>query len=849
MSFLKISIITIVVSLFAFLNCNSQTKSPTIVRGLVTDSISNDPLPNVYIMYMDSSIAATTDDEGLFTLQTQDTVSYLKVRFVGHQSKIIHVTPRENQFVNITLKPISQQLSEVVIKAKRKRYRNADNPAVALIEEVIRHKSQNHVGNYNSVEYKKYQKILIALDHVSPALVKIGLMKPFRFVFDNADTTIIPGKRVLPVYLQEVFATDYFKKQPPASKEIVTAEKLVNFDEYVERKNIDVSINYLVRDIDIYNNNIDLLGNQFLSPIASIAPSFYKYFINDTVVIDSAKCIRLTFAPRNRRDFLFQGYIYITYDSLFAVKKIKMQVNKEINLNWVKSIAVDQEFRKTGQEWVLSRNELTIDFGITKNSTGLYGQRLVLYKNYKLNVPANDSILNETRNLVDEDSLARNEAFWRQNRPVNLSPSERNVYVYMDSLQRLRAFKRDVDIIRLLTIGYEQIGPVEFGPLSTLYSQNPVEGSRTRLGIRTTKKFTDKLYLEVYGAYGFKDQKFKTYGNAVYALNNKSIRDYPQKSIGISFLNDMKIPGEELQYAQSDNILLSFKRSLNDKMYYYKSYKIEHLNEFPNHFSYSLGYEYDQLMPGGNLYFNTNNYSDYINQAGHLNVGQLNLDVRYAPHEKFVQGSLYRVLFASKYPVMEVKFLAGAQWLGSDYDFQNINASISKRFNLFLLGYSDVELEGGKIFGHVPFPLLDIHRANETYSYQPLSYNLMNFLEFVSDQYASLNIDHNFNGLIFNRIPIIKKLKFRESVTFKLLMGSLSDTNNPTVRPDLLKFPTDKSGNPLTYSLGKEPYMEFGFGITNIFKFFRIDYVMRLSYLDHPDISKSGILFDYKFDF
>jgi hypothetical protein len=848
MSFLKISIITIVVSLLAFLNCNSQTFNPTIVRGLVTDSISNDPLPSVYVMYMDSSVATITDDEGLFTLHTQDTISYLKVRFVGHQTKIIHVTPGANQFVNITLKPISQQLSEVVIKAKRKRYRNADNPAVAIIEEVIRHKLQNHTGSYNDLAYNKYQKVLFALDHVSPKLVKIGLMKPFRFVFDNVDTTIIPGKRVLPVYLQEIFATDYFRKQPPASKEIVSAEKLVNFDEYVDRKSLDVSISYLYHNIDIYSN-IDLLGNQFLSPIAPIAPSFYKYFINDTVVIDSAKCIRLTFAPRNKRDFLFQGYIYITYDTLFAVKKIKMQINKEINLNWVKSVAVDQEFRKIGQEWMLSLNELTIDFGITKNSLGLYGQRIVLYNNYKLNVPANDSIFNEAPNSADEDSLARNEAFWRQNRPLKLSPSERNVYAYMDSLQSLRSFKRDMDIIRILTLGYKKVGPVEFGPITTLYSQNPVEGSRTRLGVRTTDKFTDKLFLEIYGAYGFKDQKFKSYGNAVYALNNKSIRDFPQKSIGISFLNDMKIPGEELQFVQSDNFLLSFKRNLNDKMYYYKTYRIEHLNEFPNHFSYNLGYEYYKLIPAGHLYFNTNSYADYINDVGHLNVGQLSLDLRYAPHEKFVLGSLYRALFASKYPVLEVKILAGTQWLGSDYDFQNVRASISKRFNLFLLGYTDIALEGGKIFGHVPFPLLDIHRANESYSYQKLSYNLMNFLEFVSDQYASLNVDHNFNGLIFNRIPLIKKLKFRESVTFKLLTGSLSNTNNPLYRPDLFKFPTDQSGNPLTYSFGKEPYMELGFGITNIFKFFRIDYVMRLSYLDHPGISKSGILFDYKFDF
>lgn len=850
MSFPKRSLLGITMGFLYFSICYPQNSNPTIVRGLITDTTSNEPLPAVYVMFMNSTTEAITNEEGVFSIQTHDTTSYLIITYVGYKTTIVHIASGKNQFLHIKLAPQAEQLKEVVVRGKRKqRYRNKGNPAVEIIEEVIKHKLSNRIENIDYLEYKKYQKVLLSLDHVNPKLEGTKLMKPFRFVLENTDSTIIPGLKLLPVYLKENFSDYYYRKNPPASREIVTAEKLVSFDEYFDRKAITASINYLYQDIDIYNNNIDLLGNQFLSPIASIAPAFYEFFISDTVVLDSSKCVRLAFAPRNKTDFLFQGYMFVTLDSLYAVKKITMQVNRKINLNWVKSIDVDLEFKNKGRGWMLSQNEMNIDFGITKNSMGLYGQKTIIYSNYNVNTKLEDTIFQIEPSVMNEEPTEKDELYWTQNRPVKLRTSEHNVYVYMDSLRQLPAFRRDMDILLLLSLGFLRTGPFEIGPTTTLYSHNPIEGSRVRLGVRTNRKFNHKLFLETYGAYGFTDQKFKSYVNAVYSLNDKSIREFPLKSVGFSFQNDLKIPGEELQYAQSDNILLSFKRGTNNKMYFNKTYRIEHINEFTNHFSYSLAYEYRQMKPVGNLFFNTTNYANYFDNVDRLNVGQLSLDLRYAPHEKYVQGSLYRALIASKYPVIDLKLIAGAKLLGSDYNFRNIQASISKRFYLSLLGYTDVELDGGKIFGHVPYPLLVIHRANQTYSYQPLSYNLMNFLEFVSDQFVSLNVDHNFNGFFFNRVPLIKRLKFREAVTFKALYGNLSVTNNPAYRTDLFKFPTDQNGNPLTFTLDKKPYMEAGFGITNIFKFFRVDYVIRLSYLNHPDISKSGIRFDYKFDF
>jgi hypothetical protein len=815
MFFSNIKVFFVFSFLMLFFNGYSQISPPTIVRGLITDATTHEPIPFAYVTFLNSEKAMLADSSGVFAIETTDTTSFLKVGYMGYQTIVLLIETSKNQFVDIQLKPESKILKEVVVKGRRTRYKNRGNPAVKIIEEVIDHKSLNRVENIDNLQYEQYQKLLLSFENVSDKLAEFGLLKPFRFILENTDTTIISGKKLLPVYLKENISDYYYQKDPPASREIIKAEKLVSFDEYIDRKTLTTSINYLYQNINIYDNNILLFSNRFLSPIASMSPAFYKFFISDTVILDSIKCVRIAFSPRNKRDFLFQGYLFVSLDSAYAVKKIKMRVNEEINLNWVKSVSIDQEFQKREGGWLLSRSEMSADFGITKNTFGLCGQKINLYTDYKLNKGQNDSIFKDVMPESSKETLAKDEKYWHANRPIQLRNSEHNIYIFMDSLRNIPEFHRDMTILSLLTLGYLKLGPIEIGPTTTIYSQNPIEGSRIRLGLRTTRKFNNKIYFETYGAYGAKDKQFKYNLSAVYSLNDKSVREFPLKSVGISFQNDLKIPGQDLLNAQSDNTLLSFKRGLNDKMYFNKYYRIEHLNEFASHFSYSLAYEYSQNKPVGNLYFNTNSYADYTNNIGQINVAQLSIDLRYAPHERFVQGNRYRSFFPNKYPVMELKYMNGFKFLGSDYEFQKIQANISKRFNLSILGYSDFEIEAGKIYGHLPYLLLEIHRANQTYAYQPLSYNLMNFLEFISDQYAAVYLDHNFNGFFFNKVPLIKKLKFREAFTFKMLYGSLSNTNNPLTHMDIPQFPTDHFGNPLSYTLEKRPYIEAGFGITN----------------------------------
>ena len=406
-----------------------------------------------------------------------------------------------------------------------------------------------------------------------------------------------------------------------------------------------------------------------------------------------------------------------------------------------------------------------------------------------------------------------------------------------------------MDLLTLLLAGYKNFNWFEMGPVNSFYSFNPVEGFRLRLGGRTTPTLSKRYYFETYGAYGFKDDKFKYFLSATYSLNNKSIYKFPQNYLRASFQHDTKIPGQELQFVQEDNFLLSFKRGDNDMWLYNDIFRLDYVKEYENHFSYKLGYKNWDQTPAGALYFN-NIQNGAPNKVNDIRTSEMAVELRYAPYEKFYQGKLYRTPIPDKYPIFTLRYNEGFKnLLGGDYNYQNITANISKRFYLSQLGYTDVTIEGSNIFGQLPFALLDIHRANQSYAFQFQSYNLMNFLEFVSDHYVSINIDHSFNGFFFNKIPLLQKLKWREVIDFKGLWGGIRNENNPALHPELLRFPVDGQGVPTTYALNGTPYLEGSVGISNIFKLLRIDYVRRFTYLDHPDVAKSGIRFFVKFDF
>jgi hypothetical protein len=826
----------------------------TRISGTVTDASNKETIPYVSFTLIPSGMGGKTDIDGKFSMNLTGNDTQIKFSYVGYKTQVRNIKPGVAQTINIQLQDEAMQMNEVVIRgAKKTPYRNRENPAVELIRKVIANKSKNRTESYDHVAYQKYERMLFSLSNLSDKFKNKKIFRNYQFLFQEQDSTKIGGKTMLPVFQEEKLSENYYTKHPEKTKSIIIADKKVNFDEkFIDNQGLSSYFDRMYQDIDIYDNNINVVSNQLLSPIADGAPGFYKFFITDTVKDHNPKLVELSFTPRNKTDLLFEGKLYVTLDGNYAVQNAYLTVNKDINLNFVRALEAKLDFEQNpDKRYHLSKSNLIVDFGLSKKGgTGFTGERTVSFKDYKINEPIPDSVYKIPAKLaVAPDATAKSDAFWSANRPESLGNVNLQVYHNIDSLQTIPSFKRTMDVVTLLFAGYKDFGPFEMGPVNTFYSFNNVEGFRLRLGGRTTTALSKRYYFETYAAYGFTDQKWKYFLSGTYSLNNKSIYAFPQNYLRASFQRDTKIPGQDLQFVQEDNFLLSFKRGENNMMLYNDFYRLDYVHEFENHFSYTLGLRKWNQSPAGNLYFN-NSANNLFTRINNISTSEVTLQLRYAPNEKFYQGKIYRTPLVGPNPVFNLRYTAGIKGLlGGEYNYHNFMGSIDKRFYLSQLGYSDVTLEGGYIIGKVPFPLLDIHRANQTYAYQLNSYNLMNFMEFVSDHYASVNIDHNFNGFFFNKIPLIRHLKLREVLSFKALYGGLRDENNPAINTSTLQFVRNREGIPLTGSLNSDPYIEGSVGVANIFKVLRVDAVKRFTYLDNPMVSGWGIRARVKFDF
>ncbi|NBA89030.1 carboxypeptidase-like regulatory domain-containing protein [Emticicia sp. CRIBPO] len=837
----------------SFLGYRSYAQNTTIVKGNIQDKLTKEPVPFASVMFVGSTIGTNSGFEGDYQISSDNvSLKQLKISFVGYKTLVLDITPGTTQTLDVQLEQEAKQLQEVSVKADRLRYRNKNNPAVDLINLVIDNKPKNKSDNYDFYEHEKYEKIQFALSNVSEKFKNRAVFKNFKFIFEGMDSTkLAGGKPVLPMYIKETISDVYFRKNPKKEKQIIKGDKMISFEGYVDDNGIDNYLKNMYQHIDIYENDITMLTNQFLSPIAKSSPLFYKFFILDTVVVDQQKLINLAFMPRNPNDFLFQGNLYITLDSAYAVRKLDMSVNSRINLNWVKELKIKQEFEKDDAGYYsLTKDDFMADFGLGKGSMGIFGQKTVSYKNIKINQPRYLTDYEGAEVEVREKATEQDDSFWQENRHGALSASEEGIYTKIDSVKKVPAFTRSMDLATLLLISFKSFGPVEMGPVNTFYSFNPVEGFRLRFGGRTTPQFSKKIVLDAYTAYGFKDQQWKYYVGATYSFTDKTIYDFPVRSLKISYQKDTKIPGQSLQFVQEDNFLLSFKRGVNDKWSYNDIVQAEYLHEYKNHFSFLLGYKYWIQYPGGSLNFNFTDYNDNTSEPGHLTTSEFSLNLRWAPKEKFYQSKLYRSPIYNKYPIFSLRYAIGLRDVfNGEFNYQSVTFSAFKRVYLSQVGYTNILLEGGQLIGKVPFPLLNIHRANQSYDFQFRSYNLMNFLEFVSDRYAGLNIDHYFNGFFFNKVPLMKRLKWREVATFKLLYGDLRKENNPAYTDDILRFPEAEDGTPITHTFANKPYMEGSIGVANIFKFLRVDLVKRFNYLSNPHVSGLGVRASFKFDF
>ncbi len=783
-----------------------------------------------------------TDENGFYLLRTEQKITQIQFNYLSYKTQLLPVKTGEEQTLDVKMEPSAQQLEEVTIKAKK--YKRKDNPVVDLIELVIAHRDQNHIADLATYQDEQYEKIFLGLSNLDKNLKTSRLLRPMRFVFENIDTSKLGGLPVTPIFLQENVMDYYSQSNPKRWKKYIKASKSVRFGEMVDDDGMDKGLQYLYKEVDIYDNYVDMLSDQFMSPIANGAPLFYRYYAADTIEEAGKKVVRLEFYPKNKMDMLLQGDLYVALDSTYAITRVNFSVNPNINLNWVKDLVVEQDFQLLPSgKWVMSTEDYRMHFGLNKRGSGMVAQRFVTHRNPQINPMLHDSVMrgNVSETVTLPSARVVDNVYWETARPAPLNTAEAATYTNMDSLRRTRFYKVSTKIAYALFGAYADVGKFQIGPMSSFYSFNEVEGTRLLFGGRTGPKLSKRWRIEGWAGYGFRDLRWKYSIGGAYGLKGTEFNKFPNHLLRVNYLHDVLLPVQNFQASQSASFANSVVRGANDKFFYYDRFNAQYEREYKNHFSIILGGENRQFRPAGALFFEPAGGGERVQDPVVASAGFLQL--RYSPGETFYQSGTSRSVVDFNYTT-SVRYSKGFKGIaGGEYNYHELVGSLYKFTNTPPFGYNKSYVEAGGVFGKVPFPLLAIHRGNQTYITQQFSYNLMNFMEFVSDRYATLMVEQYFGGFFLNKIPLVRRLKLRETCSFKILYGRVSAQNQPSENSGLLKFPTFPDGTPITYTLEEKPYMEASVGITNIFKVFRVDLIRRFSYLEHPGAAKYGVRF------
>jgi hypothetical protein len=799
----------------------------TKIMGTVIDASTKDPVPFVNVYFPNSDIATTTDFDGKYALETKSPKDSLCAQYMGYIKQAKIVAKNKFQMIDFELKPLSYELSEVVILPGL-------NPAEVILKKVIQNKSLNNREDFDAFQYEAYNKVQIDANNYSEKITHNVLLKPFSFVFENADTSTVNGKVYLPIFITETLSDIYFRKQPKTYHEVIKASKASG----MEKSNIAQLVGDTYQKVNIYDNYNELFEKNFVSPIANFGLSYYKYYLLDSLFIDGHKCYHIKFKPRRTQELTYTGDIWI-HDTTFGVAKVDMRVVKDANINIINEIVIHQEFTWFNDKyWMPTVDNMIADLNLTENTSkviGLYVHKSTTYHNFVVNQILPEKFYKDPVNIVVKDSaLKRNADYWKHNRPDSLTIQEKKIYKMVDTVQSLRAYRIYSDLFFAIATNHIKMGYFEFGPVLSVYSSNQVEGQRFRLGFRTSNKFSKKLMITMYGAYGDRDDQFK-YGADVRYLFRKN----PNTGIELSYSKELEQLGQSATAVASDAIFRSaLSRNPLQKLSMTGTFETSFEHEWFMGLSNKLFLRNSIIFPISSEPFFQLKAGEGIIEKSNLVISEIQLNTRFAFNEKFISGEFQRLSLGTKYPALEVSYTYGLKnCLKSDYEYHKLDLGITHWFNISTLGWSKYIIHAGKIWGKLPYQLLKIHEGNETFIWDEASFNTMNYYEFVSDQYVSLFYTHHFDGLLFNHIPLLKKLRWREVAYYRGLLGSLSSKNR-----DYSVFPET------VYTL-KGPYQEVGVGIENIFKIIRVYGVWRLNYLDHPHIRKFMVMMTISFYF
>lgn len=804
--------VIILFTVFLFVG-NLLWAQSTRVRGKVTDAKTGEVLPLVNVFFKGTTVGMTTDFEGEYTIETRQEVSELQASFVGYETKSVKINPGAFNTVNFQLEPQIFDLDEVKVTP-------GENPAHAILKNVSKNKPWNDPDRFQEYFCKTYTKMELDLTNIKSGFKNKKLQKNFGFIFEHMDTSIVTGKAYLPVMISEASADYYYRKSPALSREIVKASRISGIE---EDYTLAQFTGHLHVNVNLYDNYIDIFEVRFASPLSDHGLLYYKYYLVDSMNIDGRKTYKIRFHPKAFSTPVLDGEVNID-SATWALQSAHVKMMKGLNVNWIRHLVIDNENQFLDDSvWFPRQDKIFADFSIVMSDSSkivsFLGHRQVDYSHVDLKPVIPKEVLKMDNNVIINNEVLKNdESYWDTIRPYALSDKEKQIYGMVDSIKNVPLYQTIYDIVTMVLGGYYDTKYVELGPYYKLLSFNKQEGCRFQLGAWTTTDFSKKIRLFGYGAYGTKDKRWKGAGGFDYAFS-----DLPTSKLSMSFKHDVVQLGAGINAFTEGNILSSiFSRGDNDRLSMVNQMDANFEKEWRQGWTNTLGVQIRDIF--------SNPFVPFRKPEGgimpSIQSTILRLNTRISKNEIVIRKAFDKYSMGSDYPIIGVDMAMGIKGLfKNDYEFYRLVGSVNYDFPISPFGKSYIVLTGGKIFGKVPYPLLKLHEGNATYFYDQYAFSCMNYYEFASDAWLSLFYEHHFKGFFLGKIPLMKKLKWREVFIFKGLIGTLADKNNGSL-PDtqaVLLFPEGMT------SVSK-PYFETGVGIENIFRLFRVDAIWRLTH-------------------
>lgn len=820
--------------LFSIFYLVAQTK----VSGYVVDD-KNEPVAFASVLFKNSTIGTTTNENGRFYLESDENWDILMVSFIGYETIELELFKKVNYDVTIVLKEIIESLDEVVIITGKQSKKN--NPAIDILRKIWERKRNNGLKQFNQYQYDKYEKVEFDLNTIDSSLIKSKLFRGMEFIFDKVDTSRVTGKTYLPIFLNEAASKVYGDNTLKKEREQLKGNKNSGFD---QNQVIIDFVDDLYSDYNVYDNYLKFFDKSFVSPLSRTGINTYNYVLTDSSFIDNKWCYNIIYYPRRKNELTFKGDFWVA-DTTYAVKEINLQATKSANINWVKEIYIEQEFEVLNDSiFLIKRDYFMSDFAFNKKekSRGIYGKRTTLFDNYEFDIKKDPKFYDEEVFSFNAELYDQDEEFWKRKRLESLNQDELGVYKMLDTLKTVKKFKRLYNLGSILSSGYIEFTKLnlDYGPIFSTFGFNEVEGTRVRIGGRTYFGANDLWRIQGFTAYGFKDNKFK------YGISGKLLLDKKNRII-ISGGNRRDVEQIGASLTTSTDVLgRSFASSAlvgtgtNDKLTNINLSMLALEIEPWKNLIFRIGANYRTLKSASPTF--SLNYFDEDSENGissEVKQYETAFSVHYFPKRKMTGYGVERYEANDDFARLFAQVSRGDKnVLNGDFDYTKLQFSYLQPWQIGGFGRLYSNLEVGKTFGEVPLGLLSVIPGNQSYFSIYNSFSQLDFYEFVSDTYASLHLEHNFNGRLFSRIPMLRKLNLREIIGLRGVWGDISDKNKAL----------NASG--LIYQAPNEQvYWEYSLGVGNIFKIFRIDFNFRGNYLDNPDARKFGVTGSFGFHF